>query len=300
MLPLFETSQVHDRGDRAWLAPVANVALHRALAGLGVIATSLVLACSLDLLNAAEPAQAPAPAATKTATNPPAASSPFRQAVEEVQRAAHAHPDRSAPYWSELERGFRRLQAEYPGESEVYAELLFVADHAPGPHAELLERILAWPAPEETKAKARGIQRKQASLNQPCTLVFPGLAVKPVRVEEARGHVVILDFWATWCPPCREKLPELKQLYAREHSRGLEIIGVSFDEDLAALRRFVAKEGLTWPQAGDGRGWNRSELTRKLGLTSLPTMWLIDRQGRLRDIDARDDLATKVARLLAE
>ena len=246
------------------------------------------------------PPAPPAPAASAATT--PASSDParFRQAVAAVQRAAHAHPDRSAAYWSELERGFRRLQAEFPREGEVYAELLFVADHAPGPHAELLRQILAWPAPAEIQEKARGIQRKQAALNQPCTLLFPGLNVAPVSVADYRGRVVLIDFWATWCPPCREKLPELKKLYATEHGRGLEILGVSFDEDPATLRRFVSKEAIAWPQAGDGLGWNRSPLTRTLGLTSLPAMWLVDRQGRLRELDARDDLAAKVARLLAE
>lgn len=233
--------------------------------------------------------------------DPAATQSPFRAEVESVQKAAHQDPDRSAAYFAELERGFRRLQARFPDEAEVYAELLFVADHRDGPDALALARqIIDWPAPAAVKEKAKGVLQKKAALGRPFDLRLTATDGSTIQLADLRGKVVLLDFWATWCPPCREKLPELLSLYTRSHPRGLEIIGLSFDDDLDKLRRFVVDEKIPWKQVADGKKWNDSPRARESGITSLPTMWLVDRKGLLRDIDARDDIATKVERLLSE
>lgn len=229
-----------------------------------------------------------------------AAAPPFRRAVEEVQKAAHAHPDRSAAYFESLERGFRELQGRYPNEGEVYAELLFVADHAPGERATaLLNQILAWPAPKAVQDKTRGVLLKQSSLGQPFDRQLPALNGTALHLSEFKGKVVLIDFWASWCPPCREKLPEIKTLYRESQSKGFEIVGISFDDDLGKLRRFLETEGIAWPQVADGKGWDGPRAA-EFGITSLPSMWLIDRQGRLRDVDARENLQVSVRRLLDE
>lgn len=236
-----------------------------------------------------------------SAAEVPAAKSPFRAAVDSVQKAAHAHPDRSPAYFNELEKGFRRLQAVYPSEAEVYAELLFIADHTQGDSADKLARqILDWPASDEVKAKTRGVIWKKAAIGKPCDLVFTATDGTVVKVADLRGRVVLLDFWATWCSPCREKLPELKALHAKHHLHGLEIIGLSFDDEVEVLTKFTTKERIGWPQVAEGKGFDGSPRAREFGITSLPTMWLVDKRGRLRDLDARDDLAAKVEKLLAE
>jgi hypothetical protein len=80
----------------------------------------------------------------------------------------------------------------------------------------------------------------------------------------------------------------------------LDIIGLSFDDEVEVLKKFTTKERIGWPQVAEGRGFDGSPRAREFGITSLPTMWLVDKQGRLRDLDARDDLAAKVEKLLAE
>ncbi len=234
----------------------------------------------------------------------PTASSAFRAGVEAVQKAAHAHPEKSPAYLAELERGFRELRSRFPEEGETYAELLFIADHTEGEGAVRMAReILEWPAPAAVKDKARGVLRKKAALGGAIALTFTPLGApdtQPLRTSDWAGKVILVDFWATWCPPCRETLPELRELYARHRAQGLEVVGISFDDDLAKLRRFLKQEKLPWPQVCDGRGWTASPLAAEHGITSLPALWLIDRRGRLRDLDARPDLARKLAALLAE
>ena len=91
----------------------------------------------------------------------------------------------------------------------------------------------------------------------------------------------------------------LKELLASRKSRGFEIVGVNFDESPKALRRFVSRESISWPQHCAAGGFDGA-VAREFGLTRLPTLWLIDRNGRLRELDAREDLESKVDRLLSE
>ena len=234
------------------------------------------------------------------AETPSPAETPFRAAVKAVQAAAHAQGDSGPAYLAELERGFLRLQQEYPGENEVYVELLYVADHTPGGKGDaLVRRIEEWPASASTKDKARGVLAKRQALGRPYARTLASVQGPEIDLSHYRGKVVLLDFWATWCPPCRKGLPELKETFARLQPKGLEIVGISFDTDLVKLRQFLTREGMGWPQHCPGTGWE-SGLADRFGITSLPTMWLIDRKGRLRETDARTGYAARIEALLAE
>lgn len=104
---------------------------------------------------------------------------------------------------------------------------------------------------------------------------------KEIELEEYQGKVVILDFWATWCVPCREELPELKTIYQKYHSKGLEIIGISLDTDLEKLKNYINAEEIDWRQiyAKEGKA---DELVKKYSAFGLPTYYIIDQAGRIR------------------
>jgi thiol-disulfide isomerase/thioredoxin len=109
--------------------------------------------------------------------------------------------------------------------------------------------------------------------------------------------VVLLDFWATWCPPCRDEVPDVVAAYNKYHDQGFEVVGVSLDQDQNTLLQFTANNGMTWPQYYDGLGWGNS-LAQRFGIHSIPQMWLLDRKGRVVTKDGRSDLDGQVAALL--
>ena len=83
-------------------------------------------------------------------------------------------------------------------------------------------------------------------------LKFKALDGREVDLEKLRGKVVLLDFWATWCPPCLEAIPNVRAAYERFNKEGFEIVGVSFDADRQRLEDVVKRENIKWPQYFDG------------------------------------------------
>lgn len=120
---------------------------------------------------------------------------------------------------------------------------------------------------------------------------------------EADGRVRVIDFWASWCDPCRHQLPLLDRL-AREHGpRGLAVYGVAFDEDRAMVEAFLADTPVSFPILWD-RGGER--LATPFAISRLPTTLLVDRGGRVRSVHLGYDVAEgakleeEVRALLAE
>jgi peroxiredoxin len=112
------------------------------------------------------------------------------------------------------------------------------------------------------------------------------LSGKMQSLEGYRGKVVLLDFWATWCAPCRAELPNVKALYRKYKDQGLVVLGVSLDQDRSTLEGFVKRQEMEWPQLFEGKGW-RSEIARRYGVTAIPRTVLLDRQGVVRSVDVR-------------
>ena len=143
-----------------------------------------------------------------------------------------------------------------------------------------------------------GFITSKPSPGDPVNLTFPAIDGSTVDLANLRGKVVLLDFWATWCPPCRGEVPTVVSVYNKYHSRGFEIVGISLDQSRDSLSQFIADNGMTWPEFFDGQGWGNS-LARRFDIRFIPQMWLLDRQGRIITKDGRSDLDGQVSALLS-
>ena len=115
-------------------------------------------------------------------------------------------------------------------------------------------------------------------IGQPLELAGSTAKGNPFPWESYRGKVVIVDFWATWCGPCRKEMPHMKELYERLHAKGLEVVGVSLDQDEGALADYLAENQIPWETlAGDGV----QELAKKYGVRGIPSLMLVDKQGKI-------------------
>ena len=129
-------------------------------------------------------------------------------------------------------------------------------------------------APVHPQKSASGV------VGNPLELSLPDLDGRVVEVARDRGHVRVVDFWATWCEPCREALPALDALSRELGPRGLSVYGVSVDEDRERILEFLAKTRVGFPIL-----WDKGavEVTR-FDVTYMPVTLLVDRHGVIRHV----------------
>ncbi|MCD6020243.1 MAG: hypothetical protein K0S53_3364 [Bacteroidetes bacterium] len=129
-------------------------------------------------------------------------------------------------------------------------------------------------------------------------LILPMPNDKDLALSSLRGKVVLIDFWASWCGPCRKELPNVKRAYEKYKNKGFEILGVSLDKDRDAWLEAISKEGLTWPQVSDLKFW-QSEACQIYAVQSIPYTVLVDKEGKIIATDLRGaELDKKLAEVL--
>jgi peroxiredoxin len=131
-------------------------------------------------------------------------------------------------------------------------------------------------------------------------LALPGVGGDVVKISDyvGKNKLVLVDFWASWCGPCRQEMPAVVRTYSDFHGKGLEIIGVSFDSESDSWRHAIHELKMNWPQMSDLRGWE-SKGAEIYDVRSIPANVLIDQKGKIVARDLRgDDLYMKVEELL--
>lgn len=122
----------------------------------------------------------------------------------------------------------------------------------------------------------------------------------PVTLSSLKGKVVLVDFWASWCAPCRESNPSVVKLYAKYKSLGFEVFGVSIDSKKANWLKAIKQDRITYIQVNDPLGW-KSLVAERWGIDQIPTTFLVDKSGKVRAIDAEGaNLDRFVRKLLDE
>lgn len=201
---------------------------------------------------------------------------------------------------SGIEKGISQFSEDFPDHAAIgplklqYAMLLQTSN--PEKANELLKNLEKHSNPNVAK-QAKALLAQAELKSKPLTLEFTAVDGSEVSLKDLRGKVVLLDFWATWCGPCVQEVPNVVATYKKLHEKGFEIVGISLDQDKEALTQFTKEHGMTWPQYFDGQGWN-NKISSQFGITSIPAMWLLDRKGFVVSTNARANLEAQVTALL--
>ncbi|MFN8397618.1 MAG: TlpA disulfide reductase family protein [Bacteroidia bacterium] len=108
----------------------------------------------------------------------------------------------------------------------------------------------------------------------------PTPAGKALKLSDFRGKVVLIDFWASWCRPCRMENPNVVKAYNKYHPKGFEILGVSLDDNKEKWETAIKQDGLIWNHISDLRGW-QAQPAQVYGVNSIPATVLVDREGKI-------------------
>lgn len=114
---------------------------------------------------------------------------------------------------------------------------------------------------------------------------------KQVKLSELRGKVVLVDFWASWCAPCREELPVLDALYRKYREQGLVVVGVGQDKDAENMARFLRTSPLSFPVVHDAEG----KVAGRYEPPKMPSSYIVDKKGLVRHVHAGFKAADKAA-----
>lgn len=148
--------------------------------------------------------------------------------------------------------------------------------------------------------RAEAIEKKTAIGVAAMDFTQNNTAGKAVKLSDYRGKYVLLDFWASWCGPCRAENPNVLDNYEKYHSKGLEILAVSLDDKKDAWLKAIKDDGLEWAHVSDLKGW-KNVVAKAYNINAVPSNFLIDKDGKIVAKDLRgEELSQKLAEIFGK
>jgi peroxiredoxin len=220
--------------------------------------------------------------------------------LEEFYASIESHPEFATKLYHKLDSIFTNNPTnQFCGSllSDVIMDPVFSFEQAYSLYTRLDTTLIT----KETAYSIHASLKRLKNIRIGTTMIpfeLPDATGKLIRVSDLRQKIVLVEFWASWCTPCRATNPSLKKLYANFQRKGFEIYGISIDRDSNAWKQAVKEDGLPWINTFAKGEW-KNPVIKSLGIQYLPSNYLIDRNGSILAINIKpEELEKKIEQLL--
>jgi len=191
------------------------------------------------------------------------------------------------PYEAIMDKFNNQMAAKIKENTSMYSSIMAIQGMDPEKYGDLYKALDAglskkYPNDKTVRTYHDVVSKMLATTSgmEAPEINLPSPEGKEIALSSLRGKVVLIDFWASWCGPCRKEMPNVVKAYNKYKDKGFEIYGVSLDQDKDRWVEAIKKDGITWPQVSDLKYW-QSEVVPLYSIQGIPYTVLLDKEGKI-------------------